>query len=370
MSAAVGIALVGTGFGLRTQLPVLRQIPGAAVRALVGREAARTADLARRHEIPFASDQLAAVLSRDDIDLVCISTPPDLHLSMSEAALAAGKAVLCEKPMALDAHQAAAMAAAARRAGKPALIDHQLRFAPSFRRLRRLISEGYIGTPLHAEVVIAHDRWLDPLLPMTWWQERARGGGALGAFGSHAVDWLRWMFGDVEAVLGDLRTCIATRPATGELRPRPVDSDDDTVALVRLRGTPPIHATLRLSVVMHRGPGLRLGVHGTEGVLLCDDEGRLWGSHREPAGGDAAPPLEPLGEPEGLSSAVLKVIPDSLWSRAFYHLARVVVEALGSQSAVVAGAASFEDGLAVQRVLDAVRQSDAEGRWVEVPAGD
>jgi predicted dehydrogenase len=171
MSAEVGIALVGTGFGLRTQLPVLRLVPGAVVRALVGRDATRSADLARAHQIPFASDRLDAALARDDIQLVCISTPPDLHRAMSEAALAAGKAVLC-KTVALDATQAAAMATAARRSGQLALIDHQMRFAPSFRACA-VWSARVAGVRCIVEV-IAHDRWLDPLLPTSWWQERAR----------------------------------------------------------------------------------------------------------------------------------------------------------------------------------------------------
>jgi predicted dehydrogenase len=364
MSNAVGIALVGTGFGLHTQLPVLRQVPGARVQALVGRETQRTADLARRHDIPFATASLAAVLERDDIDLVCISTPPDLHRPMAEAALAAGKAVLCEKPLALDAAGAASMAAAARQSGKLALVDHQMRFAPGFRRMRRLIAEGYIGVPLQAQITMQVDRWLDPHRPMSWWQQRQRGGGILGAFGSHAIDWLRWMFGAVDAVCADLRTSIPMRPVSGELGSQPVDSEDDATVLVRLGGARPMHATLRLSVITHRGPGVRFEVYGTEGALQGDDEGRLWGSHRETTSGSASLPFEELAEPEDIPSPVLKSIPDSLWARAFYHFAGPLVGAVGAGKTQVAGAATFEDGLEVQRVLDAIRASHAARAWV------
>src|SRR5262245_10859632 len=101
MPETVGIALVGTGFAVHVQLPVFRSVPGAAVRMLVGRDAARTVAIASRVGIADASDRLEAALRRDDIHLVCIATPPDLHRPMAEEALAAGKAVLCEKPMAL-----------------------------------------------------------------------------------------------------------------------------------------------------------------------------------------------------------------------------------------------------------------------------
>jgi len=157
-SRPIGIALVGTGFALRVQLPALRLVPAAAVRVLVGREPERTAELARAHGIEASTHELRAALGRTDVDLVLISTPPDLHRPMSEAALAAGKHVLCEKPMARDRAEADSMCTAARAARGAALVDHQLRFAPNVRKLRRLLGEGYLGRARHAHVTMLIDR--------------------------------------------------------------------------------------------------------------------------------------------------------------------------------------------------------------------
>jgi predicted dehydrogenase len=306
-----------------------------------------------------------------DIHLLCIVTPPHLHREFSEAALAAGKHVLCEKPMAMDATQALSMCRDARESGRLALIDHELRFAPSLMKMRRLMQEGYLGTPLHVQLQMRTGRRLDPRRPFDWWSDASRGGGALGAIGSHALDWLRWMFGDIASVSGVLGTAIETRTPPGELRPRRVDADDHASFLVRFVAPRPAHAAVLLSAVAHRGGGSRFEIFGSEGILLHDDEGHLWGSRRDPAARaeNEQAPLEELDEVESLSESERKQLPDTLWARSFAHLARELVPAVAEDRDELPNAADFETGLAVQRALDAVRLAARTGAWIAVPAG-
>jgi len=363
---AVGIALVGTGFALHVQLPVFQSVRGARVRALVGRDPRRTAALASEYGIARAAVRLGDVLADPAIDLVCVSTPPESHCELACEALAAGKHVLCEKPMALDAAQARIMEQAAAYArGRLAIVDHQLRFAPAVLKLRHLLAEQYLGTPFDAQIDVATPRWLDAARPHSWWQDRARGGGALGAFGSHAVDLLRWLFGEVEAVSALLHTFVRERIATGELRPRAVDADDWAALWLRFGGTQPVLGTIRLSAVAHRGLGFALAIQGSEGTLRLDAEGRLWGSRRDPAAAEA--PLEPLDDPETLPEDQRRALPDSPWARAFVPAARAIVAAVEA-GGLPPGAASFADGRAVQQVLDAARASAAETRGWMAPS--
>jgi predicted dehydrogenase len=351
----LGIALVGTGFALRVQLPALRLVPAADVRVLVGRERKRTQELAEQHGIPAATDRLDEALA-EPIQLVFISTPPDLHRPQCEAALAAGKHVVCEKPLAPDAAAAREMLAAARRAAGAALVDHQMRFAPNVRKLRRLLREGYAGEVRHAHVTMLLDRWLDPRQPHAWWHERERGGGVLAALGSHAVDLLRWLFGEVVAAGGTLRTFVRERPVPGELLARRVNADE--FAAVTLQHEGGAVSTILLSVVAHRGPKLRFEIYGAEGTLSLDEDNRLWGSRREaPSPGT---PLEELSESDPFPAQALKSIPDSPWARAFAGFARELVTALAAGEPVPAGAARFEDGYAAQLVLDTLRSGGGE----------
>ena len=281
------IALVGTGFTLHTQLPVFRLLPQAQVTDLIGRDADKTARLAQQHGIPGAGVSLPKLLQRGDIDLVCVTTPVDLHRQMAEQCLQAGIAVLCEKPMAMDVTEAEAMQSTAAQSGQVALIDHQLRYSPNLRKLRRLLHDGYLGKPLHVELAMRVAGRLDPHRAHDWWSEKRRGGGALGALGSHGIDQLRWLFGEVYSVNGVERTFIRERPQPGSLHMRPVDSDDFATFWLVL-GEHRVHASVVASVVAHATDALRLEVFGEHGMLCLDESGHLYGSRREHAAAGSA----------------------------------------------------------------------------------
>src|SRR4051794_36778630 len=128
------IGIIGTGWGARVQVPAFREA-GLDVVAIAAHDAAKTRQAAAELGLTPFDDWRALVAS--DIDLVTITTPPSEHLAMATAAFAAGKHVLCEKPTALDAAEAEQLVAVARRhPGQLALIDHELRFLPSFRAAR------------------------------------------------------------------------------------------------------------------------------------------------------------------------------------------------------------------------------------------
>src|SRR5712691_9205419 len=125
----LGAVVVGTGFGARVHVPALRA-GGFEVRALVGRDGERTARRAERLGIEHACTSLADALKRDGVDAVTIAAPPHSHAALAIEACEAGRHVICEKPFALDAVEAAAMLAAANSAGVTALVGHEFRWAP------------------------------------------------------------------------------------------------------------------------------------------------------------------------------------------------------------------------------------------------
>jgi predicted dehydrogenase len=229
-----------------------------------------------------------------------------------------------------------------------------MRFAPNVRKLRRLLADGYTGSVRHAHLRLLIDRWIDARRPYSWWHDRTRGGGVLAALGSHGIDLLRWLFGEIVSAQGTLRTCVRERPVAGELRLARVDADD--LAAVTLEHADGVLSTMLLSVVAHRGPKFRFEVYGSQGTLLLDEDGGLWGSRREAPAGEAAAPFEALSEPETFESAAQKSLPDSPWARSFASCVHELVPALAEGAPVPADAARFEDGCAVQSVLDQLRQ--------------
>lgn len=350
----VGVGFIGAGFARSTQVPALRACPGVDVLCIASAHPEKATSVARELGIPHATADWRDVLAHPGVDLVCISTPPALHREMTLAALAAGKAVLCEKPTALDATEAEAMFVEARARGVLALLDHELRFLPARQRARELILRGELGAPRHARVAYRSDNRASSSRPWDWWSDAAQGGGVLGALGSHAVDALRFLLGsEPSEVLGSLKTHTAKRVEEGSGASRPVTADEE--ATVLLRFGPDVTATVELSSVEAGEPVHGVEVFGARGALRIDRH-RLW---RSAVGSRTWEPVE-LPALEVLPAG----LPDNEWARGFLLFARELVGALREGRTFVEGAATFEDGWRNQLVLDAARRSHEERRWV------
>jgi predicted dehydrogenase len=268
---------------------------------------------------------------------------------MASAALRAGKHVVCEKPTALNATEAEQLVTvAAAHPDKIAIIDHELRFVPSWRtareRIRELLPLRYIEMRYATSSRSARDR------PWNWWSDAAQGGGAWGAFGSHFVDAIRYLGFEIEAAQAVLHTFIDRRPFESELRE--VTSDD--FAAVQLRICGGALADLTFSAVA-AGPeeASIVTIHAEKGAV------RLTGQELF-----VATPQDPWTRVEG-DVNLADNSAGGAFGRGIYELGCALRVALdhGDRSAL-APAATFEDGLAQQRVLDAARRSAAqEGRW-------
>jgi predicted dehydrogenase len=149
-------------------------------------------------DVVTARDEAAVrELCRSPVDLVAVHSPPFLHRTHVTWAIDAGRAVLCEKPFGLTVDEAAAMTAAARDAGVPNFVNFEFRRQPARQALAELVASGAIGTPVHLSYTAFTSGSRVPLRPWGWLFDRSRGGGWIGAFGSHAIDLIRWVLGDV-----------------------------------------------------------------------------------------------------------------------------------------------------------------------------
>jgi predicted dehydrogenase len=225
------IGIIGTGFGARVQTPLFREA-GLDVVALAGFHRNKTREIADELGVR-PHDDWRELVAASDIDLVSVTSPPSEHRAMATAVLDAGKHVLCEKPTALNATEAQQLVDAAKRhPDRIAIIDHELRFVPSWRDARTRVAS--IGAIRYAEVRYASPSRGDRTRAWNWWSDASRGGGIWGAVGSHFVDALRYFGMEIESVQAMLRTIIDRRPF-GE-GTREVTSDDFASVDLRLRG--------------------------------------------------------------------------------------------------------------------------------------
>lgn len=356
----VRIGIVGSGFARTTQIPGFQNCKDARVVAIASRRRERAQEVAQEFGIEHVASDWQELVARDDVDLVSVVMPPSAHMEITLAALEHGKAVLCEKPMAMNAAEAKQMTDRARAQGVLALIDHELRFLSSRRKLRAMLHNGEIGTVLHCNYVFRSDyrgvpgNW-------DWWSDETMGGGTLGAIGSHAIDSFRWLLdAEVSEVCCVLSTHVAERPDKTSGTMRTVTSDDTVRMLLRFTESPLTKgatSAASLSVVESGKLQNQLEVYGSSGALMVEETGHLWHS---PAGSGTWRPVEVEQDP------VAPGMRDGSWSRGFTAFSGAIVDALRAGRTTVAGAATFADGYRTQLVLDAARVANDRNCWAPV----
>lgn len=374
MSRTLRVAVVGTSFGARIHVPALQQA-GFEVVALVGVDAAKTARRVERLGLPPAaacgSLTEALELGAEDgngaglgLDAVSIATPPATHAPLAAQAIAAGCHVLCEKPFTLDAAEASVLAEAASSAGVVAVLGHEFRWSSTQATIEWALRQGLIGSPKMA-VSASFTSMLRSFPMAAWWYDPAQGGGWLNASGSHRIDALRQWFGEVEAVSAGL-------PA---VREPPLGVDDSFNIRCVMRNGVDV-ALVQSSAAAGAGASMTRVV-GAEGTLWVKGDDVYLATDATPDGAVVEPPPElALPNVDALAVGALaemtrtELPPYIRLAEAF----RGAIEAGARTPVPAAGAAwdgpqaaTFADGLACMRVLDAVRTSAAEGgRWTAV----
>ncbi|MGO1850990.1 Gfo/Idh/MocA family protein [Microbacterium sp.] len=382
----LGVGMVGYSFMGAAHSQAWRTAPrffdlpmSPEMTAVVGRDAARVADAAGRLGWQSAETDWRRLLERDDIDLVDICTPGDTHAEIAIAALEAGKHVLCEKPLANSVAEAERMAAAAERAaasGIRSMVGFTYRRVPAIQLAHQLVADGRIGEIRHVRVQYLQDWLSDPDAPLSWRLDKEKAGsGALGDIGAHAVDLAQFITGEsLVGVAGLMETFVTERPVAasssglsstaGQGRGK-VTVDDAALFFGRLSGggLASFEATRFAS---GRKNAIRVEINGSRGSVSFDFED-MNVLHFF----DAADPAATAGfrrivvtEPDHPFIAAWWPPGHGLgYEHAFTHQAVDLVNALAVGEAP---APSFADGLAVQRVLDAVERSAASGSWLEV----
>jgi predicted dehydrogenase len=387
----VGYAFMGAAHSQawRTVNRVFDLPARARMVALAGRSRDKVAAAADRLGWQEHTTDWRELVARDDIDLIDICTPGDSHAEIAIAALAAGKHVLCEKPLANTVAQAQQMvraAQAARARGVRAMCGYNYRRVPAVTLLRQLVAEGQLGQIRHVRAVYLQDWIVDPQFPLVWrLRKESAGSGALGDIGAHIIDLTQYVTGQlITGVSALTETFVKHRPLPGEsaglaavaggddaAATGEVTVDDAALFLARLSGGA-VASYEATRFATGRKNGLRIEVNGSHGSAAFDLE-RL----NELEFYDASRP----GRVQGFTR-ILATEPEhpylSAWwppghvigyEHSFTHQMRDLIEAIATGRDPHP---SFEDALAVQQVLDAVIRSAELGAWVPVasaPAG-
>lgn len=365
----LGVAMIGYAFMGKAHSNAWRNVasyfdvPAFERRVLVGRDPEGVAAAAARYGWAESATDWRSVIARDDIQIVDICAPGFMHAEIATAALAAGKHVLVEKPLANTVVEAEAMAAAARDAqsrGVQSMIGFNYRRVPALALARELISEGRLGAVKQFRAAYMQDWLVDPETPMTWrLRKDTAGSGALGDIASHAIDQVLFLLGDrVTEVSGRLHTFTPDRPGSRGLEKVTVD-DAAWATLTLASGA--IASIEASRVATGKKNSLKLEIYGDKGSILFDLE-----NLNELDFLDATLPVREQGfrrilvnEPEHPYVGAWWPQGHVLgWEHTFTHEIRDFLVAI---DAGTPPSPSFQDGLAIQRILAAVEDSAAAG---------
>ncbi|MDM7884372.1 MULTISPECIES: Gfo/Idh/MocA family protein [Curtobacterium] len=385
------VAMVGHGFmgaahsqGWRTAPRFFDLGVETEMAVVVGRDPERTEAARRQYGWQTASTDWRAAVTDPDIDVVDICSPGSSHVEVAIAALRAGKHVLCEKPLANSVAEAEAMteaAAAARADGVRSMVGFSYRRVPAIALARQLVQAGRLGTVRQVRALYLQDWLADPEGPMTWRLDKAlAGSGSLGDIGAHAIDLVEHVTGaQLSTVSGTLETFVHERPlmaegvglsGTASEERGQVTVDDAAFFLGRLAGGAADGAIGTFEATRYatgRKNGLTLEISGSEGAIQFDlesmNELRLYEASA------------PAGE-QGFRR-VLVTEPEHPYMAAWWPTGHLIGyehtfshEVKDFVQAIVAGedpSPSFEEGLHVQQVLDAVERSAVDGSaWTAI----
>jgi predicted dehydrogenase len=369
----VGIGIVGYGMMGRahsygyTLAPHVRELPcRPRLRVISGRHPEALASAGRAYGFERTVTDWHEVVEAPDVDIVHVCTPPGTHAEIVDAAARAGKAVVCEKPLAADYADGLRAASAVQRAGVRHAIGFNYRRLPALALMKQMIAEGRIGEPRLWRGTWLSDEFLDPEIPFDWRFRRSQGASTIADLGAHLIDLALWLVGPIEAVSGQSQTFTASRPdpdgvAGGRVD---VDNDDASSALLRFRaGGLGVFETAKIAP--RRPCDFTVEVNGSRGSLRFDyarlnelwygdgqEASEVYGMHRIRAEHQEHPETQgwwPIGQGVGYGASfvnqaahLLAEWPDGEWSP------------------------GLDTGLHVQAVCSAIERAAAEHRWVEV----
>ncbi|TAJ48718.1 MAG: Gfo/Idh/MocA family oxidoreductase [Herbiconiux sp.] len=367
------------------QAPAVFDLPDAVEMAVVvGRNAEAVAEAAAHWGWAESATDWREVIARDDIDIVDIVTPGDSHAEIAIAALAAGKHVLCEKPLANSVEEAERMTAAAAEAatrGIRSSVGFTYRRVPAVTLMRDLIAEGRIGTVQQVRAAYRQDWLVDPAMPLAWrLQKEHAGSGALGDIGAHIIDMTQFVTGQaIESVSGVVDTIVKQRPLQGSGSGLAgtaaegfgeVTVDDVAIFTGRLAGGA-LASFEATRFATGRKNALTLEVSGDKGALAFDLEDLNSVRFYDRTAEEQLQGFTQILVTEGVHPYISAWWPAGHmlgYEHGFVHQAKDFVEGIDKG---VDAHPTFAEGLAVQRVLEAVELSAGDrSRWVRTDRED
>jgi predicted dehydrogenase len=365
----VRVGVLGAGrWANVAHLPGWTRDPRCEVVALCDVDRKLAEETAPKFGNPEVIGDYREVVDRDDLDVVDVCTPSHTHFELSMAALDAGKHVLCEKPVAFDFRETMQTAAIAREKGLKTKLGFTFRYSPAMLYMKEIVDQGFCGEPYIYNAYEQNSQWIDPQTPLRQvdpnMDQSHIAVSSLEGYGAPVIDLARYMTGsELTSVVGTMKNFVPERMvrATGKMMRMNIDDGDIFIAEFANGAIGSVQTSF---VTVGNYPGIEVRLYGSKGAIIT----RL---------------VEEFGIAETIKAATPDDVefkelevparfypvgghPRESWHTLFYsNLIRDFLDELTTDTDKNQG--NFDDGAAVQEIINAVEVSFRERRWTELP---
>jgi predicted dehydrogenase len=351
------IGIIGASFAKAAYLPAFKHISNVEVLAICSSRLESAKKCAEEFNIPNYYNDWKQMLDQHIFDLVCIATPTDLHAPITIYALEKGANILTEKPTAMNAQEAKQMLEFATKQNKIHMMDHELRFNPNRNKIKEWISSDMLGKIQHINITNISNGWLDPSSrpENDWWSLESRGGGRMGANGSHQIDLIRWWCGEVKSVFGQVITVVKDRVDKNSNKEWKATADDLSYFSLEMESGALVNVFM--SGIASHSLGNKTQIFGTEGSVILEDKNEeiLLAKKNEE--------FKKLYFED--PNASLDGINKGIWNVSVVSLLQELISAIKEKRQLHHGS-TFLDGLKNQIVVDAVKESTIQRKWIDL----
>jgi predicted dehydrogenase len=365
----VRVAVLGAGaWANRAHLPGWARDSRAEIVAICDTDSALAETAAEHYRASVVSDDFRSVVARAEIDVVDVCTPSHTHFELAMAALEAGKHVLCEKPVAFDFRETARAAGIAREKGLKTKLGFTFRYSPAMLYMKEMVDQGFCGEPYIYNAYEQNSQWINPRTPLRQVDPNADQSvlhvSSLEGYGAPVIDIARWMTGsEMTSVVGTMKNFVPERMvrATGKMMRMNIDDGDIFIAEFA-NGV--IGSVQTSFVTVGNYPGIEVRLYGSKGAIITRLVEEFGVAETIKAARPDDVEFKELQVPE-------RFYPEGghsreAWNTLFYsNLIKNFLDELTTDTAKNQG--NFDDGAAVQEIINAVEVSYRERRWTDLP---
>lgn len=351
MSKIYRVGAIGTAWAARSPLPSFKTYPRTELVAIASARLARAQEAATNFGAAHAFDDYRQMYAMDDIDIIYVGAPVDLHHPMAIEAAAAGKHILCEKPLSRNVKEGREMVDAFESRGLAHVTAFTMRNYPVFQHIRNLIDQGVLGDLRHVSITEFRGAPAGaPPRTWTWLNDANKGGGFLGGMGSHFIDIMRFLGYEFRSVFGQTRIWRPEVP--GDDGKTYEATAEDSFGFLATLDTGAV-MTVQLSSVVRPGTGRRVELYGSNGTIVIEGEDKL----SVATGTDSE--LKPVEIPAPAFSA-------DVMSTAVPRFGKMIELLIEQIEGGAHARPDLEDALRCQEVMDAIRLSQQRGAVVSI----